>query len=96
MRTAIRNNHAAAVNMKLRKSVSRGIIRRGLKRLPVIGTGAAVVLAAGTVRRKGFFKGGADVLLDIVPFVGLTKGLVEVFTGDLIPDKKTPPARDAE
>jgi hypothetical protein len=82
--------------MKLRKSVSRGIIRRGLKHIPVIGAGAAVVLAAGTIRRKGFFKGGADVLLDIVPFVGLTKGVVEVFTGDLIPDKKTPLVRDAE
>jgi hypothetical protein len=73
--------------MKLRKAISRGMIRRALKPIPIIGTGAVVALAVGTIRRKGFFKGGADLFLDLVPFVGLTKGVVEAFTGDLIPDK---------
>jgi hypothetical protein len=74
--------------MKLKRSLSRGLIRRALKPIPIIGTGAVMALALGTIRRKGFFKGGADVLLDIVPVVGLTKSVVEVFTGDLIPDKR--------
>ena len=74
-------------DMKLKKKISRGMIRRALRPIPIIGTGAVVALALGTIRRKGFLRGGADVLLDLVPFVGLTKGVVEAFTGDLIPDK---------
>jgi hypothetical protein len=74
--------------MKLKKAVSRRLIRRALKSTPVIGPGVVLALAAGTIRRKGFFKGSADVLLDLVPVVGLTKNAVEVFTGDLIPDKR--------
>jgi hypothetical protein len=64
------------------------LIRRFLKPIPIIGTGVVLGLAAGTIRRKGFFKGSADVALDLVPVVGLTKNVVEVFTGDLIPDKR--------
>lgn len=75
--------------MKLRKAISKGLIRKALKAIPLIGTGAVVALAAGTIRRKGFFKGGADVLLDLVPVVGLTKSIAEAFTGDLIPDKRS-------
>lgn len=73
--------------MKLGKVISRGLIRRVLKPIPIIGTGVVLALTAGTIRRKGVFKGGADVLLDLTPVVGLTKNVVEVFTGDLIPDK---------
>jgi hypothetical protein len=94
--TAKENDHAAAETMKPKRSIPRGVIRRALKPIPIIGTGAVVAFAAGTIRRKGFFKGGADVLLDLVPFVGLTKSVVEVFTGDLIPDKRTPLAGDTE
>jgi hypothetical protein len=75
--------------MRLKKAISRSVIRKALKPIPIIGTGAVLLLAAGTIRRKGFFKGSADVLLDIVPVVGFAKGVVEVFTGDMIPDKRT-------
>jgi hypothetical protein len=73
--------------MELKKAMSRGLIRRALKPIPIIGAGAVLAFAAGTIRRKGFFKGGADVMLDLIPIVGLTKAIVEAFTGDLIPDK---------
>ena len=73
--------------MKIKKALSHGILRRMLKPFPLIGAGLVLALAAGTIRRKGAFKGSADVLLDLIPVVGLTKGVVEVFTGDLIPDK---------
>ena len=82
------SQQATVEGMKLKKSISRGLIRRALKPIPIIGSGVVAALALGTVRRKGFFKGGADVLLDLVPIVGLTKTVVEAFTGDLIPDKK--------
>jgi len=75
--------------MKLKKAISRSMIRKALKPIPIIGTGAVVLLALGTIRRKGFFRGSADVLLDIVPVVGLAKGVVEAFAGDVIPDKRT-------
>jgi hypothetical protein len=75
--------------MKLKKAISRGVIRKALKPIPIIGTGAVLLLALGTIRRKGFFKGSADVFLDLVPVVGLAKGVVEAFTGDVIPDKRT-------
>jgi hypothetical protein len=74
--------------MKPKKKLSRGLIRRALRHIPIIGPGAVLALSLETISRKGYFKGGADVLLDFVPVVGLTKSVVEVFTGDLIPDKK--------
>jgi hypothetical protein len=74
--------------MQIRKQLSRSLIKRALKPIPIIGTGAVIAFAAGTIRRKGMFKGSADVLLDLLPIVGLTKTVVEVFTGDLIPDKQ--------
>lgn len=64
------------------------MIRKALRPIPIIGTGAVLVLALGTIRRKGFLKGSADVMLDLIPVVGLTKGVVEAFTGDFIPDKR--------
>jgi len=75
--------------MKLKKAISRGVIRKALKPIPIIGTGAVVLLALGTIRRKGFFRGSADVMLDIIPVVGFAKGVVEAFAGDVIPDKRT-------
>lgn len=72
----------------VRRAITRGLIRRALRPIPVIGTGAVLLLAAGTLRRKGAVKGSADVALDLIPLVGTTKTVVEVFTGDLIPDKE--------
>ena len=76
-------------NMKLKKAISRGMIRKALKPIPIIGTGAVVLLALGTIRRKGFFKGSADVALDMMPVIGFTKGVFEALTGDVIPDKRS-------
>jgi uncharacterized membrane protein YjjP (DUF1212 family) len=55
----------------------------------LIGAGVIAALALGTIRRKGALRGSADVALDLIPGVGLTKSVVEAFTGDLIPDKNT-------
>jgi hypothetical protein len=74
--------------MKVNKVIAKTMVRRALKSTPVISTGVVAFLALGTIRKKGFFKGSADVLLDITPVVGLTKNVVEAFTGDLIPDKR--------
>ena len=72
------------------KKIRRAALKRALKPIPLIGTAAVLALAVTTIRRKGALKGSADVLLDLTPVVGVTKTIVEVFTGDLIPDKKQP------
>jgi hypothetical protein len=72
----------------LRNVIARKLLRRAVKPIPLIGAGVVAALAFGTIRRKGALKGSADVALDLIPGVGLTKSVVEIFTGDLIPDKK--------
>jgi len=71
----------------LRNALARKMVKRALKPIPLIGAGVIAALAIGTIRRKGALKGSADVALDLIPGVGLTKNVVEIFTGDLIPDK---------
>ena len=72
----------------VRNMVARKMLKRAVKPIPLIGAGVIAALAFGTIRRKGALKGSADVALDLIPGVGLTKSVVEIFTGDLIPDKK--------
>jgi hypothetical protein len=62
-----------------------------IKPIPVVGSVFAVSLAAYEIKRKGLVRGVVHVGLDVTPFVGTAKGVVEIFTGDLIPDKR--PAR---
>lgn len=75
-------------NPSLRRMVARRVARKVLRPIPLIGTGAVIALAAGTLRRKGAVRGSADVALDLIPVVGIAKTVVEAFRGDFIPDKK--------
>lgn len=61
--------------------------RRLGKSLPWVGTVVAVGLIAHSVKRKGMLGGIVDTTLDAIPFVGLLKNGIEVFTDDLIPDR---------
>ena len=72
----------------VRKMVARKLLKRAIKPVPLIGAGVVAALAISTIRRKGALKGTADVALDLIPGVGLAKNAVELFTGDLIPDRK--------
>jgi hypothetical protein len=56
-----------------------------------------VVLATayGVLRRKGFVRGSVDIGLDMIPIFGTAKGVVELVTGDLIPDQPGSKTRDA-
>ena len=72
----------------VRKALARKLLKRAVKPLPLIGASVVAALAISTIRRKGAIKGTADVALDLIPGVGLAKNAVEIFTGDLIPDKK--------
>lgn len=64
-----------------------GLAKRVLKPIPVVGTVVILGTAGLTLRRKGTVRGAADVGLDMIPLVGTAKAVVELFTGDLIPDK---------
>lgn len=79
----------------------KGIVKRGaweitkklLKAIPIIGPVFTVGFAGHDIKRKGLVPGAVHVGLDVTPVVGTAKNIVEIFTGDLIPDKpsKTPP-----
>jgi hypothetical protein len=61
-----------------------------MKLIPVAGSVFAVGLAGYEIKKKGLIPGVAHVGLDVIPVVGATKNVIEIFTGDLIPDKKVP------
>lgn len=63
------------------------VIKRIIKSIPIVGSVFAVGLAAYEIRRKGLLPGAIHVGLDITPVVGTAKNVLEIFTGDLIPDK---------
>jgi hypothetical protein len=78
--------------MTLKRRVIRAggwrLAKRLIKPLPVVGTVVAVGLAGYEIKRKGWIPGAIHVGLDATPLVGTAKGVLEIFTGDLIPDKK--------
>lgn len=64
-----------------------GVAKRLIKPIPIVGTVFAVGLAGYEIRKKGLIPGAVHVGLDVTPLVGTAKNLLEIFTGDLIPDK---------
>ncbi|HLA10804.1 MAG TPA: hypothetical protein VJ023_09445 [Pyrinomonadaceae bacterium] len=80
---------ATTVKRKLFKAGGWGIAKRLIKPIPIIGSLFAVGLAAYEIRKKGLIPGAVHVGLDVTPVVGTAKNVVEIFTGDWIPDKPT-------
>jgi hypothetical protein len=64
-----------------------GIAKRLIKPIPIVGSLFAVALAGYEIKKKGLIPGAVHVGLDVTPVVGTAKNVVEIFTGDLIPDK---------
>jgi hypothetical protein len=92
------NQVAVADPMTLKRRVIRAggwrLAKRLIKPLPIVGTVVAVGLAGYEIKRKGLIPGAIHVGLDATPLVGTAKGVLEIFTGDLIPDKKTQATRN--
>jgi hypothetical protein len=73
----------------------KGLVKRGgweiakkvLKAIPIIGPVFVVGFAGHDIKKKGLFPGAVHVGLDATPVVGTAKNVLEIFTGDLIPDK---------
>ncbi|MDQ3010859.1 MAG: hypothetical protein M3X11_09185 [Acidobacteriota bacterium] len=63
------------------------ILWRVLKVTPIVGYAFVIAAAPAILRRKGYILGALVLILDLLPVICLIKAGVEVFTGDLIPDK---------
>ena len=64
-----------------------GVAKRLIKPIPIVGTVFAFGLAGYEIKKKGLLPGVVHVGLDVTPVVGTAKGVLELFIGDLIPDK---------
>ena len=64
-----------------------GVAKRLIKPIPIVGSVFAFSLAGYEIKKKGLIPGAVHVGLDVTPIVGTAKGVLELFTGDLIPDK---------
>jgi hypothetical protein len=73
----------------------KGMVKRGaweitkklLKAIPIIGPVFVVGFAGRDIQKKGLVPGAVHIGLDVTPVVGTAKNIVEIFTGDIIPDK---------
>lgn len=86
--TAKRNGTGRVVVRKVARAGGLRLARRLLKPIPVVGTAVALGFAGHEIRKKGWRNGLVHVGLDITPVVGTVKSVIEIFTGDLIPDKE--------
>lgn len=76
-----------SLKRKLAHAGGWALARRVAKSIPYVGTAFAIGLVGNDIRRKGVVKGVINSGLDAIPFVGFGKNAVELFTGDLLPDK---------
>ena len=76
--------------------VGWAVVKKLLKAIPIIGPVFTVGFAGHEIKKKGLAPGAVHVGLDVIPVVGTAKNVVEIFTGDWIPDKapKTPQQAD--
>ena len=77
----------STVKRRIIRAGGWGVAKRLIKPIPIVGTVFAVGLAGYEIKRKGLLPGVIHVGLDVTPVVGTAKGVLELFTGDLIPDK---------
>lgn len=80
--------HMSGVTRRIVRAGGWRIAKRIIKPIPIIGSVFAFGLAGYEIKRKGLLPGAVHVGLDITPVVGTAKNVLEIFTGDLIPDKK--------
>jgi len=74
--------------------VGWAVVKKLLKAIPIVGTLFTVGFAGHDIKKKGIVPGGVHLALDVTPVVGTAKNVVEIFTGDWIPDK--PPKKSLQ
>ncbi len=71
-----------------RRAANGVMTRRLLRAWPFVGGAVAVLTILGTIRKKGFVGGTVDTALNVVPYVGTMKNLIEAGRGrDFIPTR---------
>lgn len=80
----------AGLKRRLLRAGGWRVAKRIIKPIPVVGSLVAVSLAGYEIKKKGLLRGAVHVGLDVTPVIGTAKSLVELFTGDLIPDREPP------
>ena len=78
----------ASLKRRMVRAGGWSVAKRLVKPIPIIGTVVVIGLAGYEIKKKGWLRGSVHIGLDATPVVGTAKGLLEIFTGDLIPDKK--------
>lgn len=78
---------AATLKRRLVRAGGWGLAKRLIKPIPIIGSAFALSLAGYEIKKKGLLPGAVHVGLDVTPVIGTAKSVVELFTGDLIPDR---------
>jgi len=63
------------------------VVKKVLKAIPIIGTVFTVGFAGHDIKKKGLVPGAVHLGLDVTPVVGTAKNVIEIVTGDWIPDK---------
>src|SRR4030095_5714781 len=81
-------NEMSGVGRRIIRAGGWQVAKRIIKPIPIIGSVFAFGLAGYEIKKKGLIPGVVHVGLDITPVIGTAKNVVEIFTGDLIPDKK--------
>ena len=75
--------------------VGWAVVKKLLRAIPIIGPVFTVGFAGHDIKKKGLVPGAVHLGLDVTPVVGTAKNVVEIFTGDWIPDK-TPKLKPGE
>lgn len=88
MKTAEINKDMSGVTRRVLRAGGWRVAKRIIKPIPIVGTVFAFGLAGYEIKKKGLIPGAIHVGLDVTPVVGTAKSVLEIFTGDLIPDKK--------
>ena len=70
--------------------VGWAVAKKLIKAIPFVGPIFSVGFAGYEIKKKGVIPGAIHVGLDVTPVVGTAKNVVEIFTGDWIPDKSDP------
>ena len=63
------------------------LARKVGKAMPVVGTAVVISMTAYEVKKKGLVRGIINTALDATPIIGTAKNVIEIFTGDWLPDK---------
>ncbi|HEY7154842.1 MAG TPA: RHS repeat-associated core domain-containing protein, partial [Gemmataceae bacterium] len=89
---------AAKAGAKMGGPLVKKIAKRGGKAVPGVGIIVSLAFWPSDVRAKGWIGGTVNTGLDAVPFLGISKAIVEIAGDDLIPDLEEydPEVYDAE